>query len=214
MLTSVSNQMIENPTAKASALLVARRCQNPMRDGKLRCRQTARGFTACQIRVARDARRANTPDIPSMTNNAPLIVVGVDGSESARHALGYAVEEARLRGARLLIVSAWSVPVMVYAGGYTPGIDPGTFKHAAMTEAENALAEVRSTAPALEVEAISPNASAADALLAAAEDAQLLVVGARGIGGFERLLLGSVSQQVALHAPCIVTIVRPDRSHD
>ena len=95
-----------------------------------------------------------------------------------------------------------------------PGLDPGSFKHAAMTAAEDALAEVRSTAPALEVEASSPNASAADALLAAAEDAQLLVVGARGLGGFERLLLGSVSQQVALHASCVVTIVRPHRSHD
>lgn len=149
-----------------------------------------------------------------MTNNAPLIVVGVDGSECSRNALGYAVEEARLRQARLLIVSAWSIPVMVYAGGYMPGIDPGTFKHAAMKEAEDAREEVRRTAPDLEVEAISPNASPADALLAAAEDAQMLVVGARGLGGFERLLLGSVSQQVAVHAHCVVTIVRPSRSDD
>ncbi len=48
----------------------------------------------------------------------------------------------------------------------------------------------------------------AEALLAAAQDSELLVVGSRGLGGFKGLLLGSVSQQVAHHAPCPVVIVR------
>jgi nucleotide-binding universal stress UspA family protein len=147
-----------------------------------------------------------------MNTNPPLIVVGVDGSECARGALRYAIEEAQLRHARLHIVSAWSVPVMVYAGGYMPGIDPGTFKHAAAKEADDAAAEVHRTAPELEVEASSPNRSPAEALLDAAEDADLIVVGSRGLGGFERLLLGSVSQQVAQHAHCVVTIVREPSS--
>ena len=97
---------------------------------------------------------------------------------------------------------------MVYAGGYTSGIDPSTFEHAAAKEAADALAEVHRTAPALEAEAISPNSSAAEALLDAAEGADLIVVWSRGLGGFERLLLGSVSQQVMQHAHCVVTVVR------
>ncbi len=144
-----------------------------------------------------------------MTNtHTPLIVVGVDGSACARKALAHAIEEARLRKARLRIVSAWSVPVMVYASGYMPGLDPATFEHEASAEAAHALAEVHAAAPELEVDATSPNASPADALLQAAETADLIVVGSRGLGGFERLLLGSVSQQVAQHASCPVTIVR------
>jgi nucleotide-binding universal stress UspA family protein len=151
-----------------------------------------------------------------MTRDVPLIVVGVDGSECAQKALVYAIEEAQLRKARIRIVSAWSVPVMIYAGGYVPGLDPGTFELAAEKEAEDALAEVRRTAPELEADAGSPNASPAEALLDAADagEAALIVVGSRGLGGFERLLLGSVSQQVAQHAHCVVTIVRETPSDD
>lgn len=144
-----------------------------------------------------------------MTGNAPLIVVGVDGSECSRQALDLALEQARLRAGRLRIVAAWSVPVLMYAGGYMPGIDPATFERAAEAEAAEALAEVRRRAPDLQVEAVTPNESAAVALLAAAEHADLLVVGSRGLGGFDRLLLGSVSQQVAQHARCSVLIAHP-----
>ncbi len=143
-----------------------------------------------------------------MTTQTPLIVVGVDGSDCSSRALRFAVDEARMRKARLKVVAAWSVPVMMYAGGYMPGIDPSTFEHAADAEAEAAIKQVREDAPEIQVEASTPNASAAEALLHAAEGADLLVVGSRGLGGFERLLLGSVSQQVALHAPCAVLIVR------
>ncbi|MGW1951111.1 universal stress protein, partial [Streptomyces sp. NPDC001940] len=54
--------------------------------------------------------------------------------------------------------------------------------------------------------------NAAEVLVDAAEGAEMLVVGGRGHGGFRRALLGSVSQQVAHHAPCPVTIIRPDLS--
>lgn len=165
-------------------------------------------FSAARIGETRDAVAPRERQTRQMNTHTPLIVVGVDGSECAHGALRYAIEEARLRHARLRIVSAWSVPVMVYAGGYTPGIDPATFEHAAAKEAEAALAEVHKTAPELEAEASSPNEPPSKALLDAAEDADVIVVGSRGLGGFERLLLGSVSQQVAHHARCIVTIVR------
>lgn len=142
-----------------------------------------------------------------MTTQKPLVVVGVDGSKCAHDALLVAIEEARYRGATLRVVAAWSVPVMMYAGGYMAGIDPSTFERAAEAEAAGAVGEVRRTAPELEVRGDASNDSPAAALVEASKDAALLVVGSRGLGGFERLLLGSVSQQVAQHARCPVLIV-------
>ena len=143
-----------------------------------------------------------------MTTHAPLVVVGVDGSEAAREALRVAVEEARYRGARLQIVAAWSIPVMMYAGGSVPGVDPGTFERAAELEAADAVEEAHRLAPELDVVGDVSNESPAPALIHAGAHADLLVVGSRGLGGFERLLLGSVSQQVATHAACPVLVVR------
>ena len=147
-----------------------------------------------------------------MATHTPLVVVGVDGSEFAREALRVAVDEARWRGARLHVVAAWTVPVMAYAGGYVSGIDPETFERGARLEADKAVEEVRRLAPDLEVAGDASNEPAAAALIHAAEQAELLVVGSRGIGGFERLLLGSVSQQVATHATCPVLVVRSRES--
>jgi nucleotide-binding universal stress UspA family protein len=141
-------------------------------------------------------------------SHTPLVVVGVDGSACSHDALRFAANEARLRGGRLSIVTAWNVPVMVYAGGYTAGIDPGTFKHDAEAVSVAALEEARGIAADVEIEATVTNDQPASALIAAAEDADLLVVGSRGLGGFSRLLLGSVSEQVAHHAQCPLSIVR------
>jgi nucleotide-binding universal stress UspA family protein len=143
-----------------------------------------------------------------MTTEKPLVVVGVDGSGCAREALQVAVEETRYRGGRLHVVAAWSIPVMMYAGGYMAGIDPSTFERAAEAEAADAVEEVGRAAPEIEVWGDVSNDSPAKALVEASKDAALLVVGSRGLGGFERLLLGSVSQQVAQHAQCPVLIVR------
>jgi nucleotide-binding universal stress UspA family protein len=137
----------------------------------------------------------------------PLVVVGVDGSACSLEALRFATEEARLRGARLLIVAAWFVPTMVYAGGFSAGVDSSVFREAATTAAATALAAVRQSDPALEVEVATPEQAPAAALLEAAADADLLVVGSRGHGGFASLLLGSVGTQLAQHAPCPVTII-------
>jgi nucleotide-binding universal stress UspA family protein len=143
-----------------------------------------------------------------MTTQKPLVVVGVDGSKCAREALRVAIEETRYRGGRLYVVAAWSVPVMMYAGGYMAGIDPSTFERAAEVEAANAVEEVRRAAPEIEVHGDVSHDSPTAALVEASKGAELLVVGSRGLGGFERLLLGSVSQQVAQHAECPVLIVR------
>jgi nucleotide-binding universal stress UspA family protein len=139
------------------------------------------------------------------------IVVGVDGSEGGREALGLAAAEAGLRGARLRIVSAWAVTPAVYAGGFAPGFDQETidaFRETAESVVQDALAEVKRLQPSVEAEGRTLEGQAAEVLLEQAGDASLIVVGNRGRGDFSSLLLGSVSQQVVHHAPCPVLVVR------
>jgi nucleotide-binding universal stress UspA family protein len=126
-----------------------------------------------------------------------MIVVGVDGSVPSKAALRWAVEEARLRGARVRAVHAWWIYPM-----FEPGADPTEAVRAFVTEALDGQTDVEVTPVAVQGE------QASVALVDAAEDADLLVVGARGAGGFVGLLLGSVSQQCTHHAPCPVVIVR------
>ena len=142
-----------------------------------------------------------------MTTNGHLVVVGVDGSRGSAEALRFAVEESRLRHARLRIVTAWTVPATAYAGMFNAGVDPTLFEHDAAAESARALGDARTLGPELEIDAATPNGPAAAELIAAAGGADLLVVGSRGHGGFTGLLLGSVSQQLAEHAPCPVAII-------
>ena len=167
------------------------------------------GVPATRSRVCHVAADPLVGQAQGMTPDTPLVVIGVDGSECAREALRVAVDEARWRGARLHVVAAWTVPMMMYASGRVAGADPGTWEHAAELEAADAVEEVHRLAPDLDVVGDVSNAAPAPALLAAAAHADLLVVGSRGLGGFARLLLGSVSQHVATHAACAVLIVRP-----
>ena len=139
-----------------------------------------------------------------------MIVVGVDGSESARAALRFALDEARLRGAAVRVVGAWQVPIGAY-GGAMVAPDPGLVSELEPKTTrviERALEEARDAAAGLEVETIVREGAPSGVLLEEAQDAELLVVGSRGLGGFRELLLGSVSQQCAHHAPCPVVIVR------
>ena len=135
------------------------------------------------------------------------IVVGVDGSSGARAALRFAVREARLRGAAVRAVTAWRVPAIVYGGGYAPAIDPTMLEENASTALEEAIAALGAQASGVEIERVIRVGQPAQVLVEAAAGADLLVVGSRGHGGFAGLLLGSVGQQVAHHAPCPVVIV-------
>jgi nucleotide-binding universal stress UspA family protein len=138
-----------------------------------------------------------------------LIVVGVDGSDESARALEWAADEARARDARVQVISAWHVPALVYSSGYAPMVAPSTeesSEHAARAIAEGVANELESGG--LEAEAVVVRGNAAEALIDASADADLLVVGSRGHGGFTGLLLGSVSTQCAHHAHCPVVIVR------
>lgn len=136
------------------------------------------------------------------------IVVGVDGSDSAARALRWAISEGRLRGARVEVVHAWH---MTYAGmepyAGAAAFDAESLEAAARSVLEGAIGAADATGLAEPVQGHLVTGSAGAALVEAARGASLLVVGARGHGGFVGLLLGSVSQQVAHHAPCPVVIV-------
>jgi nucleotide-binding universal stress UspA family protein len=143
-----------------------------------------------------------------------VIVVGVDHSAGAKAALVFANEEARLRGATLLAVHAWQYGYIGYPGleGSVPamGGDIDELRRAA----EAALsASVREALPEPDVEITlrTIQGSPAGVLVDESRDADLLVVGSRGHGGFVGLLLGSVSQQCAHHAECPVVIVHAER---
>jgi nucleotide-binding universal stress UspA family protein len=144
------------------------------------------------------------------------LVVGVDGSGTATLAVRWAAREAALRGAILELVSAWEIPVTGVGFGYGLAPIPEEMLKGLERGAEElvaAAAEIaRTEAPEAVVESRVVEGPAASALLEASKDADMLVVGSRGMGGFRELLLGSVSQQCAHHAACPVVIVRHEHA--
>jgi nucleotide-binding universal stress UspA family protein len=145
---------------------------------------------------------------------AGRIVVGVDGSDEAAAALRWAVEEAKLRGARVEAVHAWSFVPMTTAAdsglvpvAWTESTEMLEATLAAATRIGNEQVEdVLGAGHDVQVSIVQGDAS--DALLEAATGADLLVVGNRGRGALREALLGSTSGRVADHAPCPVVIVR------
>jgi nucleotide-binding universal stress UspA family protein len=136
------------------------------------------------------------------------IVVGVDGSDGSVHALEFALAEARMRGGEVRAVSAWHVPATAYSSGFVPlGVDPGEFERNAKSALAKSIEKAGAPESGVSVTPILREGQPADVLVGEARDADLLVVGSRGRGGFKGLLLGSVSQQCAHHAPCPVAIV-------
>ncbi len=154
---------------------------------------------------------------------APTVVVGVDGSAGSAEALSWALAEARLRKSPLRAVHAW---MFGYAGGTVDGypslggsldpygslgIDPGDLHRAAEGLLDRALADAGADTDGVEIDRQVVQGSAAEALLTAVDENDLLVVGSRGHGGFAELLLGSVSQQCVHHAPCPVVVVHSQK---
>jgi nucleotide-binding universal stress UspA family protein len=131
-----------------------------------------------------------------------VVTVGIDGSPGAHAALRWACDEARKRDAILRVVHAWS-----YLDQHRR-FDAHYGEADARRVIDDALEALGSDAAGVDLESCTPNDLPVRALLDAAIGSDLLVVGARGIGGFKGLLLGSVSHQVAQHAPCPVVIVR------
>lgn len=132
------------------------------------------------------------------------IVVGVDGSTTAAAALRWAVAEADLHGAVVVAVLAWDYLNQHHAEG-EDRFDPSYGSDKAL---ETLHATLQAVGPSRPVEEQVILDRPARALLEAGRGADLLVVGARGLGGFKGLLLGSVSERVLEQAPCLVAVVR------
>jgi nucleotide-binding universal stress UspA family protein len=142
------------------------------------------------------------------------IVVGVDGSHHAHRALEWAMKEAALRGTPLTVLAVHEVAASYWTGNpiTLPTDEPDRQK--AQQAAEEAVAKAatelgESRPRSVTVRAVS--GFAAEELIAASRDADLLVVGSRGGGGFANLLVGSVSSQMVHHAECPVVVVPKNR---
>jgi nucleotide-binding universal stress UspA family protein len=137
------------------------------------------------------------------------VVVGIDGSPTSDAALVWAHDAARRAGATLRIVHTWTYPYdVMQLGGEDPRV---ALRETAQRELDEAVKEALALGE-VEVEAVLVEDGTAHALLAAADGADLLVLGSHGRGGLRSLLLGSVSQTVVQHTTCPVAVIRPPKS--
>ncbi len=132
------------------------------------------------------------------------IVVGVDGSQPAQQALSWAANFAATYGARLEVITAWEYPPSFGWAAIAPDWDPAKDMRKVLDETVQAAFGDQLPAG---MQLLVREGGAAKVLLDASEGAIMLVVGSRGHGGFAGMLLGSVSANVAEHAPCPVFIV-------
>ncbi|MEV5932976.1 universal stress protein [Streptomyces sp. NPDC093250] len=140
------------------------------------------------------------------------IVLGVDGSAAGRKAVEFAFAEAALRKAPLVALHTWTPWNAPLPPPQDPS-EPYAYEPGALAEEEQrllseALAGHRDRHPDVVVEQRTVRGGAREVLIEASRSAQLVVVGARGRGGFAGLLLGSVSQALLHHAHCPVAVVR------
>ncbi|MFI7117368.1 universal stress protein [Amycolatopsis sp. NPDC049868] len=158
----------------------------------------------CPIVVARGKRPEDAPP-----ETGP-VVVGTDGSESSDAALAFAFEEASLRGTDLIVVRVWNeVTEHESVRAHALTVDPDAVESSERRAADEQLAPWLAKFPDLHVETVIARGRPVRALLGFGERAQLLVVGSRGRGGFQGMLLGSTSQALVAHSGCPVAVVRP-----
>lgn len=140
----------------------------------------------------------------SVTN--PRLVVGVDASDGARQALRWALKEGRLRNRPVEAVAVWSYleQTSLTAQGFLPQFD----ETAACAALHDLIAIEAAGYDDVEVLERATCDLAARGLLEASADADLLVVGARGLGAVKSALLGSVSDQCVRHSKCPVAVIR------
>lgn len=138
------------------------------------------------------------------------VVVGVDGSPASAKALAWAARYATAIGATVRAVLAWHYPA---AAGQAPvGVAPEAVTHEVEQTRyaiiDEAVAAAFGDQPAVPIERKLAYGHPAQVLIDESKDADLLVVGNRGHGGFTGMMLGSVSTHCVTHAHCPVTVVR------
>lgn len=183
-------------SAQAQLVVVGSRGRGPLVDMLLGSVSTKIAHHArCPVVVVRDPR----PEGP--------ILVGIDGSTHSHAALRFAFQTAAERGADLIAMQVWDV---------TPGVVPIPEEHLKQRQesVHRSLAEQLASHgkeyPSVSTRAVAQRGHPVQELTKAARDAQVLVVGDRGTGGFTELLLGSVAIGVLHHAPGTVALVRND----
>jgi nucleotide-binding universal stress UspA family protein len=136
------------------------------------------------------------------------IVVGTDGSEAAQEAVRQATDLASREGARLHLVAAYPDPQVlrekITGGATTQPVDLRGVAIAVLKRAEHGVPK------GVELETYAREGDPAEVIIQVANEQQadLIVVGSRGLTGIQQFLLGSVSSKVSHHAPCSVMIVR------
>jgi nucleotide-binding universal stress UspA family protein len=133
------------------------------------------------------------------------IVVGVDGFESSKAALRWGIRQAKLTRAVVEAVTAWHVPA---GTGWVPTTDMPDYREDAFAVLAEAIDEMCTVDPDVQVCPRVVEGRAGPALVDAADGADLLVVGSRGHRGLAEALLGSVGQYCANNAACPVVIMR------
>lgn len=142
-------------------------------------------------------------------SDTETIVVGIDGSDNSQHALLWAIDRAKRTGGRIRAVHSWHVPYAALGPGPlgAPSIPGDTLGEYADGLLSAALATVEDERGEVAIEQVVLEGPAARSLIQEGENADLLVVGSRGSGGFTGLLIGSATDQVVKHAPCPVVVV-------
>ncbi|MEV4049993.1 universal stress protein [Amycolatopsis sp. NPDC049688] len=152
--------------------------------------------------------RGRTPHDPPPRTGP--VVVGSDGSPDSEAAIAFACEEARLRGAALLAVHTWSD--VLADGMLRPHLmqeDPAAIATEERVKLTEQIVGWQRKYADLAIELEVVRGRPVRTLLERGEQAQLIVVGCRGRGGFTGMLLGSTSQALIAHSPCPVAVVRP-----
>lgn len=148
-------------------------------------------------------------DVVKMVEIDGGIVVGHDGSKCAQEALVWAGRLAARADVELHVIRAWSMTSAPQPDSWTAGyIPPLPEWERAVLDELTAHVRAAGLAPGVRVTCHVVHRTAEQALMQAAQGAHLVVMGARGRGGFAGLLLGSVSDKLVHHAPCPVTVVR------
>lgn len=147
--------------------------------------------------------------------NSGAVMVGYDGSTMSQTAAHWAAREAVARGLPLVLAHAFTPPIGGFSDGYISSV--GADVVATMQESADAsllemVAALAAAHPQLDVRHQVLVASPSAALIEASNDATLLVVGSRGLGGFRGLILGSVGVQVATHSQCPTVVLRGEPS--
>ena len=137
----------------------------------------------------------------------PVVVVGVDGSQSSKDALRWAANYAELTGAEIRAVISYKTELLI-----TSSPNAGLAAQARET-VEEAISDVLGAEPSVSVTSDVDGGHPAQVLVEASRSADLLVVGSRGHGAFVGMFLGSVSNHCVHHAKCPVLVIHHDDDH-